>query len=246
MTRAASCCQHSRQVIWPTFFVQSLFLVQITLPLCAALVRVHCHSKSLSICATPRKLCTADVLCLLGDSQVRAFNVERAHEEAPSPLRVWTDFDSRTKKIAFHPVCNAILLQGGRTDALFIEMQENLHTFFCGSEDGTVRQFDLREPTSQVVLTMYSGEHISEVYSIATDGPTLACAGTDPVVRLYDMRMFSTGVEQSQVMKRLAPLHKYHKKKTLFGSEGHITGMSFLHIRLGWRNLLTPLLRNRV
>ncbi|XP_032828787.1 WD and tetratricopeptide repeats protein 1 isoform X1 [Petromyzon marinus] len=71
------------------------------------------------------------------------------------------------------------------------------HMFWSAGEDGTIRQFDLRESSnrSQVLvdLTWYCSSQV-EAKCLAinpSDNTSLAVGANDPYVRLYDMRMIT-------------------------------------------------------
>jgi len=154
-------------------------------------------------------------------------NVLRDFEGAPSVAA-----DSSTKSFACHR---------GRVKDVEVE-PHNPHLFWSASEDGTVRQFDVRcsdqdtYESKNVLLGVRGRTRSVQLKGLSINKARpwqLGVACGDPFVRIFDMRKLSIRGPKEDIaarpMLKLAPPHLYHKPIELqtLSNQPHSTHISF-------------------
>eukprot|EP01116_Phalansterium_solitarium_P012000 TRINITY_DN27921_c0_g1_i1.p1 TRINITY_DN27921_c0_g1~~TRINITY_DN27921_c0_g1_i1.p1 ORF type:complete len:764 (+),score=251.43 TRINITY_DN27921_c0_g1_i1:179-2470(+) len=164
------------------------------------------------------------IVSCAGDNLVKHLTINEggAPNFAGRVTRTYVCHDGRTKKLGTEPLSSSFVLSA--------------------SEDGTIRQFDLREPHTcsgancnrTVLVDFRRGASTLELYSLAVnqvDPNYFICAGQDPLIRLFDRRMLSPGSASAgtrpQPVKRFCPrTYESQTQRALF-SKGHITGVAY-------------------
>ncbi|KAI8057902.1 WD40-repeat-containing domain protein [Syncephalis plumigaleata] len=144
-----------------------------------------------------------------GDREIRVFDVHysrsRAIDEKARRRHVFTCHSGRAKRIV---------------------VEDNPWSFLSCSEDGTVRQFDLRSPhncknDSCPSALLDLGDYGIELYGLTINSfqpHYLAVCGTSPFMYLYDRRMLRDGMKDC--VQRFGP-------RSRVGSDGYVTGLKF-------------------
>lgn len=118
--------------------------------------------------------CDTQIATCSGDSEVRVFNIEYQRKTG-SGIRRYTCHTDRAKRLATEP--------------------NNPNLLISCSEDGTVRQFDLRlDPTTTTFASSLLIQRQFELTALSLNQITpnyLAIAGSSPFIYLYDRRMLN-------------------------------------------------------
>eukprot|EP01125_Pyxidicula_operculata_P015881 TRINITY_DN540_c0_g1_i1.p1 TRINITY_DN540_c0_g1~~TRINITY_DN540_c0_g1_i1.p1 ORF type:complete len:461 (-),score=46.44 TRINITY_DN540_c0_g1_i1:470-1852(-) len=152
------------------------------------------------------------IITCAADCEIRYLNMEAGKI---SLSRVYPQHDGRVKKLC--------------------TFDEDPNTFISGSEDGTVRLFDLRESTSstgKVIVDLREPNYI-EINCIANYGSNFCIGAGDPYVRVYDIRNMpgisssTNNAKEFKPMAVFAPKHLINSTgRNYLSYKGHVTGVS--------------------